>query len=96
MTLLYGSVLLVGSLLAGSWLVLAAIAGSVDGWSHVHPETRWGPIGRSVIAGCIGFGMGGISALYTSWPDVLSIFAGVLGAALMIKAARVFGPTEPS
>ena len=96
MTLLYGSVLLVGSLLAGVWLVQAAIAGSVDGWSHVDPETRWGPLGRSVIAGCIGFGMAGISALYTSWPDVLSIVAGILGAGLMIKAASVFGPSESS
>ncbi len=96
MTLFYGSVLLVGSLLAGVWLVLAAIAGSVDGWSHVDPDARWGSLGRSVIAGCIGFGMAGISVLYTSWPDSLSVVAGALGAALMIKAARLFGPTEPS
>lgn len=96
MTIFYGSVLLVGLILGGVWLVMIAVAGMVDGWEHVDPELRWGLKGRSVIAALIGFGMAGISVLYTSLPDFVSLIGGLAGAAALIAVARFFGPTPAS
>ncbi len=96
MTLFYGSVLLVGLILGGIWLVMIAIAGMVEGWEPIDPETRWGIRGRFLIAGLIGFGMAGISVLYTSLPDVLSIVGAVVGAAGLIAVSRYFGPSPTS
>lgn len=96
MTLFYGTVLLVGLVLGGIWLVLIAIAGMVDGWEPVDPETRWGVRGRFLIAGLIGFGMAGISVLYTSLPDIFSIVGAILGAIALIAVSRYFGPSPAS
>lgn len=96
MTLFYGVTLLVGLLLAGAWLVMIAIAGMVDGWGHVDPESRWGSTGRSIIAGLIGFGMTGISVLYTTLPEALSLVAAVVGGAALIAVSRFFGPSTAS
>jgi hypothetical protein len=93
MTVFYGSVLLIGLILGGVWLVMIAIAGMVDGWEHVDPELRWGVRGRSVVAGFIGFGMAGISVLYTTLPDALAVVGAVLGAVALIAVSRFFGPS---
>jgi NAD/NADP transhydrogenase beta subunit len=96
MTVFYGVVLLVGLILAGVWLVMVAIAGQVDGWEHVDPELRWGIRGRSVVAGLIGFGMAGISVLYTQLPDLFALAGGFVGAAALIAVSRYFGPSPAS
>lgn len=94
MTTLYGSILLVGCVALIGWIAAAAIAGSVEGWGRVDPEDRFGARGRCVVAGCLGFGMAGISMLYTSFPDWMSVFAAVIGAlALVVVVARVVPPT---
>jgi len=93
MTLFYGLILLLGATLAGVWLVMVALSGSVDGWEHVNPELTWGERGRFVVAGLIGFGMAGISMLYTTWPEFLSVVGGIVGAAVLIVVSRYFGPT---
>ena len=94
MTALYGSILLVGFVALIGWIASAAIAGSVEGWDRADPEIRFGARGRFVVAGCLGFGMAGISMLYTSFPDWMSVFAAVIGAAaLVMVAARVVPPT---
>jgi len=80
MTTLYGAVLLIGLLLLLVWVVAAAVSASVDGWSTVDPERRFGATGRVAIAACIGFGMAGISMLYTEFPEGLSVLAAVVGA----------------
>ena len=96
MTLFFGSVLLVGLVLGGIWLVLIAIAGMVDGWEHVDPEVRWGVKGRSVVAGLIGFGMAGISVLYTSLPEAFAFLGAVVGAGALIAVSRLLGPSSVS
>ncbi len=96
MTILYGSVLFIGFVMVLVWLVLAAVASGVDGWSDRDPETTFGSKGRSVVAGTFGFGMAGISMLYTQMPDVLSIVAAIAGAATMVAVSRWLGPVEPS
>ncbi|MCZ7532915.1 MAG: hypothetical protein M5U23_05860 [Acidimicrobiia bacterium] len=95
MTALYGIILLIGLALMLVWLVLTAIASGVEGWDGVDPERRWGITGRSVVAGLIGFGMAGISVLYTTAPEVLSIAGAVVGGIALIAVARwVVPPTE--
>ncbi|KAA3639768.1 MAG: hypothetical protein DWP92_04190 [Armatimonadetes bacterium] len=95
MTAFYGIILLIGVSLMLAWLVLTAIASSVEGWGRVDPERRWGVRGRCTVAGLLGFGMAGISVLYTTAPEALSIAAAVVGGLALIAVARwVVPPTE--
>jgi len=96
MTIFYGAVLFIGFAMLVVWLVLAAVASGVDGWDDKDPEGIFGATGRSVVAGTFGFGMAGISMLYTDMPDVLSIAAAVVGAVAMVAVSRWLGPVEPS
>lgn len=93
MTALYGSILLIGFVALLGWIAATAIAGSVEGWGDADPEVRYGAKGRAVVAGCVGFGMAGISMLYTSFPDWLSFPAAVIGALALIGVAfRIVPP----
>jgi hypothetical protein len=96
MTIFYGAILFIGFSMVVGWLLLAAVASGVDGWSDRDPENTFGATGRSVAAGTFGFGMAGISMLYTQMPDGLSIVAAFAGAAAMIAVSRWLGPVEPS
>ncbi len=94
MTAFYGIILLIGIALMLVWLVLTAIASGVEGWDRVDPERRWGVTGRSLVAGLIGFGMAGISVLYTTAPEAMSFAAAVVGGLALIAVARwVVPPT---
>jgi hypothetical protein len=93
MNTLYGLVLLIGFVGLVGWIVVTAVASSVDGWGAFDPETRFGTTGRSIVAGSIGFGMAGISMLYTTLPSWLSLVAALIGAAaLIVIADRVLPP----
>jgi hypothetical protein len=87
-TVLFGVALMIGLTLLTVWLVLSAIASVVDGWAHVDPETRWGTAGRSTVAAFVGFGMAGISVLYTTLPEYLSLVAALVGAVGLASVAR--------
>lgn len=95
LTGLYGVVLIIGVVAVVAWIVLAAIASMVAGWEHVDPERTFGTTGRAVVAGVFGFGMAGISMLYTEFPDVLSFVAAVAGAALLVViVTRIVPPSQ--
>jgi hypothetical protein len=96
MTIFYGAILFIGFVMLLLWLVIAAVASGVDGWSERDPERRFGSKGRTVVAGTVGFGMGGISMLYTELPDALSVVAGVVGAIAMVAVSRWLGPVDSS
>jgi NAD/NADP transhydrogenase beta subunit len=49
-----------------------------------------------VVAGLIGFGMAGISVLYTQLPDLFALAGGFVGAAALIAVSRYFGPSPAS
>lgn len=74
------------------WLSASAVAATVDGWADVDPDRRFGRTGRFAIAGLIGFGMAGISALYAGWTPLLAVAAGVLGAVGLIGVSLWLGP----
>ena len=96
MTIFYGAILFLGLAMVVVWLVLAAVASGVEGWGDRDPENLFGATGRSVVAGTFGFGMAGISMLYTQMPDAVSVVAAIAGAAAMIAVSRSLGPVEPS
>jgi hypothetical protein len=96
MTIFYGAVLLIGFAMLVVWLVLTAVAAGVDGWDDSDPERKFGTKGRYVVAGTFGFGMAGISMLYTQMPDALSLVAAAAGAVGLIVVSRWLGPVEPS
>lgn len=92
MTALFGIPLLGGLVFMLVWLAATAVAGTVDGWDHVDPEQRFGRQGRFVLAGLMGFGMAGLSALYAGWPELLAVAAGLAGAAGLIGVSIWLGP----
>jgi len=96
MTIFYGAVLFIGFVMLVVWLVMTAVAAGVNGWDGSGPEQKFGVKGRSVVAGTFGFGMAGISMLYTQMPDALSLVAAAGGAVGLIVVSRWLGPVEPS
>lgn len=92
MTALFGIPLLIGIVLMLLWIAATAVAGTVDGWERVDPELRFGRAGRFVLAGIIGFGMAGISALYAGWPEAIAFGAGLAGIAGLIGVSIWLGP----
>lgn len=92
MTALFGIPLLLGFSLMAVWIAATAVAATVDGWESVDPERRFGRTGRFVVAGIIGFGMAGISALYAGWPQFLAVGAGIAGTVGLIIVSIWLGP----
>ncbi len=92
MTALFGIPLLIGFALMLAWIAATAVAATVEGWERVDPEHRFGRTGRFVLAGTIGFGMAGISALYAGWPHFLAVGAGLAGIAGLIGVSIWLGP----
>lgn len=88
----YAIALFVGFLMLLAWIVGVAIGTWVDGWEFADPESRFGVVGRSIVAGVVGFGMAGMSASFGGWPPALAILGALAGAAAMVVVARVFGP----
>jgi hypothetical protein len=95
-TALYGVPLLIGFLLMIGWISATAVAATVTGWENVDPEHRFGRTGRFTLAGMIGFGMAGMSTLYAGWPEPLTVFAGIVGAAGLIGVSIWLGPESES
>jgi hypothetical protein len=93
-TVVYAVVLLVGVVLLLVWLVATAIGVWVEGWESFDPEARFGARGRAVVAGALGFGMGGLSATFAGWPAGLALLAAVAGSGAMALVSRLFGPEE--
>jgi len=89
---LYAIALFIGFLLLLAWIVGVAVGTWVEGWEFADPERRFGVVGRSVVAGTVGFGMAGMSASFGGWPPVLAFFGAVAGAGAMVVVARFFGP----
>jgi len=92
LTWLFGVALLVGMVASIAWIALVASAASVEGATRWDPEARFGPTGRSIVAGVLGFGMAGISALYAGWADAVAVVAGVVGGVALVGVSRWLGP----
>ncbi len=92
MTALFGIPLLVGVVFMLYWVAATAVAGTVEGWESVDPEISFGKIGRFLLAGSVGFGMAGMSALYGGWPSVLAVVAGLAGGVGLIVVSTWLGP----
>ncbi|MFV1970540.1 MAG: hypothetical protein ACC683_05990 [Acidimicrobiia bacterium] len=96
MTAIFGIPLLIGFLAMVAWIAATAVAATVDGWEGVDPARRFGRIGQFVLAGVIGFGMAGISALYAGAPDLLAVGAGVAGGFGLVAVSTWLGPDSES
>lgn len=87
----YAVVLVVGVVALIGWIMATVFSGNVDRPS-LDPESRFGPVGRRVVAGAVGFGMAGMSAEYSpldlTWPVGL-VLAAVGGAAAAWYAGTV-------
>ncbi len=88
----YAIALFIGFLMLLAWIVGVAVGTWVEGWEFADPERRFGVIGRSVVAGTVGFGMAGMSASFGGWPPALAVLGALGGAAAMVLVARFFGP----
>ena len=84
---LYAIAALAGACALISWLVWQTLAERQDA-ARSGPDDRFGMRGRSVVAGVLGFGLGGMSASYAGWGAV-AIAGALAGAAFLIAAMRV-------
>lgn len=94
MVWVYALSLIAGFVLLLAWMIGVAIAAWVDGWEFADPEQQFGANGRFVVAGAIGFGMGGISATFAGIHPGLAFVAALLGAAALVLVARTYAPAE--
>ncbi len=96
MTALFGTILLVGVLGLLVWVAATGVAHSVDGWAGADPETRFGQVGRSVLAAFLGFGMAGMSASFAGWSPILALVGGLAGATALVTVGFWLGPNATS
>jgi hypothetical protein len=73
------------------WIYLGLASSSVEGKQSLDPEAKFGAAGRGVVAGVLGFGLGGMSASFGGWGPGLAVLGAIGGGALMIAAARYLG-----
>ena len=82
------------------WTYLGITSSAVEGKQDLDPEARYGANGRRVVAGVLGFGLGGMSASFAGWASGPAVLAAIGGAALMIVAAQYLGfedePEDPA
>jgi hypothetical protein len=96
MIALYTVAVVAGLIAILCWVGFGVMATAVDGWGGLDPEARFGPLGRAIVAGVTGFGMGGISASYAGWTPWLALVGAMAGAAMMALLATRIGPgAEP-
>ncbi len=77
-----------------AWVTMGLAATSMHDMSRLDPEERFGDRGRYIVAAVMGFGMGGMSASFGGWNDVLAVVAAVAGSAAAVAAARYLGVDE--
>ncbi len=90
MVALYAIAVLLGALGLTTWIVVGVMA-ERPGSAAVDPEVRFGVRGRSIVAGVLGFGLGGMSSSYAGWPVVAVLAAATGGAALAVVSGRYLG-----
>ena len=93
---IYAVAVVVGFIGILGWVVMGLAAASVEGKEGLDPEARFGVIGRYVVGGVLGFGLGGMSASFGGWPDGAALAAAVGGALLAIAGARFLGVDDES
>ena len=87
----YAVVLVLGVLALLAWLFLGLAASSVDGKQDWNPETRFGVTGRNVVAGLLGFGLGGMSATFAGWAAAVAVVAALGGVGIGLLSVRFLG-----
>ena len=92
MTPVYALFLVAGFIGLLVWVAMTAVGDTVEGWSRVDPEVRFGVKGRFVVAGTLGFGLAGMSATFAGWSGVVAFVGAVGGALLSAGVAARYGP----
>lgn len=68
------------------WIVSSAVAENVE--RITSPDARFGPIGKSIVAGLAAFGLAGMSSAYAGWATPATIAAAIAAAAAGVVLAR--------
>lgn len=94
MVAVYAIAIVLGVIAIIAWVVLGMLAEAVAGKESLDPETRFGTTGRDVVAGVVGFGLGGMSASYAGGATAVALLGAVLGAAALVIIGRYLGVEE--
>ena len=92
MTAVYAIATFVGVVALVAWALARGLgdAGRSHRWD---PEAAYGPRGRAVVAGTVGFGLGGMSATFGGAAAALAAFAALAGAIVLVVLSVRLGPT---
>ena len=96
MTAIFAIPLVIGIIGLLAWIGLTAAASMVPAWDGLDPEARFGQRGRVIVGAVFGFGMGGMSTLYTGAAAWLAVIGGLADAAALGYAVGAFGPSMGS
>jgi uncharacterized membrane protein YeaQ/YmgE (transglycosylase-associated protein family) len=77
-----------------AWVTLGMVATAVAGKETLDPESRFGVLGRSVVAAVSGFGLAGMSASYAGGSTMLALVGAVVGALVLVAVSRYLGVEE--
>lgn len=94
MIAVYAVAIVLGIVSVLAWIFMGLAASSMHDMSRLDPEERFGEKGRYLVAGLMGFGMGGMSASFGGWNDALAVLAAIAGLVAAVVAARYLGVEE--
>lgn len=92
MTAVYAIATFLGVVALVGWAVTRGL-GDADRSHRWDPEAAYGPRGRAVVAGTVGFGLGGMSATFSGAASGLAVTAAIGGAVVLVVMSARLGPT---
>lgn len=89
----FGISLVIGIVALIAWILIGGFSEANDG-RPVHPDERFGPKGRGIVAALTAFGIGGLSASYGGWPMAAAVAAALVAAGVLGVYAFRFDPGD--
>jgi hypothetical protein len=91
MTAVYAIATFLGVVALVAWALTRGLG--TDRSHRWDPEAAYGSRGRAVVAGTIGFGLGGMSATFSGAAAALAVVAAIAGAIVLAVTSARLGPT---
>ncbi len=95
MVFVYTVAVVAGALGLLTWVAVAALS-ERPGSAVRGPDARLGRTGQDLVTFALGFGLGGMSASFAGWPDLVAAAAAFGGGVALLASGRWLGTTDDS